>query len=72
MRKNMRYGILVFEMHPLCGHLSSWDCQDGHPHPIFNHTDTAVHFTSGKDGRRAIYRVDVDARRQWAPGLPLG
>ncbi|MDR1010928.1 MAG: oligogalacturonate lyase family protein [Opitutaceae bacterium] len=49
--------------HPLCEHLSTWDCQDSHPHPIFNHTDTAVYFTSDKDGRRAIFRVDVDARR---------
>jgi hypothetical protein len=47
------------EWHPLCEHHSSWDCQDSHPHPIFNHTDTAVYFTSGKERGRAIYRVDA-------------
>lgn len=44
---------------PLCKSGSNWDSQDSHPHPIFNHGDTAVYFTSNKEGFRAIYRVDV-------------
>jgi len=43
---------------PLCEHHSFWDCQDSHPHPIYNHSDTSVYFTSNKDGKRAIYKVD--------------
>ena len=46
---------------PLCRHGSSWDSQDSHPHPIFNHAGDAVYFTSDKDGKRAVYRVDVPA-----------
>lgn len=44
---------------PLCEHKSIWDCQDSHPHPILNHVDTAVYFTSNAAGRRAVYRVAV-------------
>lgn len=46
---------------PLCRHGSSWDSQDSHPHPIYNHAGDAVYFTSDKDGKRAVYRVDVPA-----------
>lgn len=43
----------------LCPHESYWDCQDSHPHPIFDHADGAVYFTSNKSGKRAVYRVEV-------------
>jgi oligogalacturonide lyase len=29
---------------PLCEHQSFWDCQDSHPHPIFDHSDGNVYF----------------------------
>lgn len=41
----------------LCPHESFWDCQDSHPHPIFDHADRSVCFTSNKSGQRAVYRV---------------
>ncbi len=44
---------------PLCKSGSNWDSQDSHPHPIFNHGDTAVYFTSNKEGYRAVYRIDL-------------
>ncbi|MBN1936867.1 MAG: hypothetical protein JW934_19555, partial [Anaerolineae bacterium] len=47
---------------PLCRHGSSWSSQDAHPHPIYDHAGDAVYFTSDRDGRRAVYRVDV---REW-------
>ena len=43
----------------LCPHESYWDCQDSHPHPIFDHADGAVYFTSNKSGDRAVYRVPI-------------
>ena len=42
---------------PLCPHQSFWDCQDSHPHPIFDHHDQYVYFTSNESGKRAVYRV---------------
>jgi hypothetical protein len=45
------------EWTPLCRHASSWDSQDSHPHPIFDHAGAYVYFTSDMDGRRAVYRV---------------
>jgi len=45
------------EWTPLCRHGSDWDSQDSHPHPIFNHGDTAVYFTSNREGVRAVYRI---------------
>ena len=47
------------EWHALCPHESFWNCQDSHPHPIFDHADGAVYFTSNKSGSRAVYRVKV-------------
>lgn len=44
---------------PLCQHESFWDCQDSHPHPIFDHADGSVYFTSNRSGTRAVYRVQV-------------
>lgn len=41
---------------PLCRHDSSWDSQDSHPHPIYDHAAKAVFFTSDRDGKRAVYR----------------
>ncbi len=44
---------------PLCRHGSTWESQDCHPHPIFNHSADKVFFTSDKDGVRSIFSVDV-------------
>lgn len=44
---------------PLCRHHSLWNCQDSHPHPIFSHNDDAVFFTSNKDGKRAVYKIEI-------------
>jgi oligogalacturonide lyase len=44
---------------PLCLHCSTWESQDCHPHPIFNHNADKIYFTSDKDGVRSIYSVDV-------------
>jgi len=44
---------------PACRHHSLWDCQDSHPHPIFNHHDNAVYFTSNQQGNRAVYKVEI-------------
>jgi hypothetical protein len=42
---------------PLCRHGSSWDSQCSHPHPVFDHGDRFIYFTSDISGRRQIYRV---------------
>ena len=44
---------------PLCRHKSNWDCQESHPHPVFNHAANVVYFTSNKEGKRAVYSVKV-------------
>ena len=49
----------------LCQHESFWDCQDSHPHPIFDHADRFISFTSNKAGSRSVYRVAV-------PLTPMG
>ncbi len=51
-RRNIRW-------FPLCEHRSFWDCQDSHPHPILDHGDGSVYFTSNRDGKRAVFKVDV-------------
>jgi hypothetical protein len=48
------------ELIPLCRHRSSWTCQEVHPHPVFNHAADAVIFTSDFEGRRAVYKVNVN------------
>ncbi|MDR2138805.1 MAG: oligogalacturonate lyase family protein [Tannerella sp.] len=48
------------ELIPLCRHRSSWKCQEVHPHPVFNHAADAVIFTSDFEGRRAVYKVDLE------------
>lgn len=45
---------------PLCLSGSSWDSQDAHPHPIFDHAGTNVLYTSDAEGCRAIYRIGVE------------
>jgi hypothetical protein len=47
------------ELEPVCRHLSSWRCQEVHPHPVFNHAAGAVFFTSDFEGKRAVYKVDI-------------
>jgi len=44
---------------PFCRHGSKWDSQDCHPHPIFNHSCTAVYFNSNKTGVNSIYKMDI-------------
>lgn len=44
---------------PLCRNGSSWHSQDEHPHPIFNHSSSAVFFTSDMNGKRGVYQVVV-------------
>jgi hypothetical protein len=48
---------------PLCRNGSSWRSQDEHPHPIFNHASDAIFFTSDKDGKRAVYKVNVPVKK---------
>lgn len=52
----------TIEWVPLCHHDSIWDCQDSHPHPVYNHQDNSVYFTSNKEGKRAVYKVDVPSK----------
>jgi hypothetical protein len=51
----------TYQWQPLCRHGSSWQSQDAHPHPIFNHAADQVLFTSDKTGKRVVYRVPVPA-----------
>jgi len=44
---------------PLCLHGSFWNTQGAHPHPIFSHAGDKVFFNSNKDGRLAIYMVEI-------------
>ncbi len=44
---------------PLCRSSSSWKSQDEHPHPIFDHANRYVYFTSDLDGKRAVYRIEA-------------
>ncbi len=44
---------------PLCRHFSTWNNQDCHPHPIFNHSADKAYFTSDKIGTRSIYSIDI-------------
>jgi hypothetical protein len=44
---------------PLTKHGSSWKSQDEHPHPVFSHAADAIWFTSDKDGKRAVYRQNL-------------
>jgi len=44
---------------PLCRNFSSWDSQDSHPHPIFDHGGNTIYFTSDKTGKRQIYRISA-------------
>jgi hypothetical protein len=61
-RVDMDWEKRALQWTALCPHESYWDCQDSHPHPIFDHGDGAVYFTSNKSGKRAVYRVDVAGR----------
>ena len=42
---------------PLCAHHSLWDCQDSHPHPVYDHRDEYVYFTTNLGGGRSVARV---------------
>ncbi len=39
----------------ICRHRSSWNSQDSHPHPIYNHKADHIYFTSDWEGKRAVY-----------------
>jgi hypothetical protein len=56
-RIDVNWEVATAEWTPLCRHDSSWDSQDSHPHPIFDHAAEYVYFTSDRDGKRAVYRV---------------
>jgi len=51
----------TIDWRPISRHGSSWKSQDEHPHPIFDHAGDNVFFTSDRSGKRAIYRVEVNA-----------
>jgi oligogalacturonide lyase len=44
---------------PVCKHYSKWDCQDSHPHPIFNHNDSAILYTSNEYNTRSVCIADI-------------
>jgi len=44
---------------PVCKHFSKWDCQDSHPHPVFNHSDSYILYTSNRYGNRCVCGADV-------------
>lgn len=44
---------------PLLKHQSSWDSQDSHPHPIFDHNTRYIYYTSDEAGQRDIYRIQM-------------
>ncbi|MFA6289346.1 MAG: hypothetical protein WC661_18345 [Opitutaceae bacterium] len=44
---------------PICRHGSSWNSQDAHPHPVFNHAGDEVLFTSDGGGLRSIYAINA-------------
>lgn len=44
---------------PLTEHKSLWNCQDSHPHPIYDHSDTSIYFTSNRDGKRAVFKINI-------------
>jgi oligogalacturonide lyase len=44
---------------PLGKNKSNWDCQDAHPHPIFDHKLNYAYFTSNFEGKRAVYRIEI-------------
>lgn len=50
---------------PLCKHGSNWDCQCSHPHPIFDHGDHYVYFTSNESGSREVYRVPSNLKENF-------
>lgn len=45
---------------PLCKSGSSWNSQDEHPHPIFDHNLKYAYFTSDFEGKRAVYRIKIE------------
>jgi Tol biopolymer transport system component len=49
----------TIDWRPIARHGSSWDSQDSHPHPIFNHAGDAIYFTSDAQGKRAVYRAQA-------------
>ncbi len=56
-RVNVDWAAGTTKWTALCRHNSSWDSQDSHPHPIFDHAAEYVYFTSDVEGHRAVYRV---------------
>ena len=48
---------------PICRNGSTWNSQDEHPHPIFNHKSSSVFFTSDMEGKRSIYEVTIKNKK---------
>jgi oligogalacturonide lyase len=61
-RVNVDWDAARIEWVPLVRHGSSWSSQDAHPHPIIDIARSRVLFTSDREGRRAVYAVELDAR----------
>jgi oligogalacturonide lyase len=60
LRADWERGVLDWT--PVLRHGSSWDSQDAHPHPVFNHAGDEILFTSDISGRRAVYTVQLGDR----------
>ena len=64
-KKNGRYVSLVLpdwkngvlEWHPLASHDTDWLSQDSHPHPVADHSNHHIYFSSRRDKTIGIYRV---------------
>ena len=70
----MHWPARTIEWRPLTRHGSSWSTQDEHPHPIFDHSSTAVYFTSdhGGHGRAHGQGTPEDVTVPWIGAGPGG
>lgn len=49
-----------YEWFPVCRSGSSWKSQDEHPHPVYDNKGSSAYFTSDRNGKRAVFRVDIN------------
>lgn len=49
---------------PLCAHDTDWLGQDSHPHPIFDHSDSHIYFSSRPGRTIGIWRVPLSGGYQ--------
>jgi len=64
---NVDWQTLNIQWIPLCPNESTWNSQDAHPHPVFDHSARAIYFTSDRTGKRAVYRVNVPSDANHLP-----